>query len=371
MVLSFAKNRGDYVLSFAVVVQSLLVVFQQCLIGVLHMEAESTTIYRVVLSAIPVICALYYVWRRKILLFLGAYVIVILILLIHTVFFPENASYIKQSASRFLLPILLPTFLAVMCVRKFQILIDTLYYVSWCTFGLALIYALAFFLGRVEFDSYNMGFSYGLLLPTLSLYTRKRFWSIVAALIMLLEIVALGSRGAALIFVCYLLYDLLIYNKKYFLLFLLIGGAGYILLPYFIEFLSDIGITSRTLTLLLSGNIGQDSGRVVIYQQCIERLMQNPILGLGLFGDRVILNGSYCHNMFLEMAINFGIPLASLLIIGLFIWIIVRYCHFESSNRFFLVMIMLTALMRLLVSGSYLEDYDLAFLMGVLSRGDK
>ena len=358
-------------MSFAVVVQSLLVVFQQCLIGVLHMEAESTTTYRVVLSAIPIICALYYVWRRKKLLFFRVYVVVILILLIHTVFFPENAPYIRQSTSRFLLPILLPTFLAVTCVRKFQILIDTLYYISWCTFGLALIYALAFFSGHIEFEAYNMGFSYGLLLPTLSLYTRKSFWAIVSALIMLLEIIALGSRGAVLIFVCYLLYDLLIYNKKYFLLFILFGGAGYILLPYFIEFLSDIGITSRTLTLLLSGNIGQDSGRISIYQQCVESLMQNPLLGLGLFGDRVILNGSYCHNIFLEIAINFGIPLASLLIVGLFIWIIVRYYHFVSSNRFFLMMIILAALMKLLVSGSYLEDYDLAFLMGILCRGDK
>ena len=83
MVIGFAANRGDYILSFAVVVQSLLVIFQQCLIAILHMEPESTTIYRVVLSAIPVILALYYVWGRKKLLCINVYVVTILILLMH------------------------------------------------------------------------------------------------------------------------------------------------------------------------------------------------------------------------------------------------------------------------------------------------
>ena len=371
MVIGFAANRGDYILSFAVVVQSLLVIFQQCLIAILHMEPESTTIYRVVLSAIPVILALYYVWGRKKLLCINVYVVTILILLMHAVLFVDNEIYIKGSAFRFLLPILLPIFLSVASIRNFQILIDTLYYVSWGTFVLAFVYALFFFMGQVEFTSYNMGFSYGLLIPTLSLYTRKKFWSILASIVLFLMIVALGSRGAAVIIACFLLYDLTINNKKLFLLFLLLIIGGYLLLPVFVDFLDSVGIASRTLALLLSGNIGQDSGRVYIYQQCMGELMQFPVFGLGLYGDRVILNGSYCHNIFLEMALNFGIPLAFLLIVGLLICLIVRYYHFMSINRSFLMMIVLAVLMKLLVSGSYLEDYDLAFLLGVLYRGDK
>lgn len=83
MALSFAQNRGDYILSFAVVVQSLLVIFQQCLIGVLHMDPESTTIYRVVLSAIPIMYAMYYILCRKKILFVVIYTI--------TFFFVINA----------------------------------------------------------------------------------------------------------------------------------------------------------------------------------------------------------------------------------------------------------------------------------------
>lgn len=371
MALSFAQNRGDYILSFAVVVQSLLVIFQQCLIGVLHMDPESTTIYRVVLSAIPIVYAMYYILCRKKILFVVIYAITFFLLLMHSLLFPDNVEYMKQSVGRFLLPILLPIFLAVTSIRNFQILIDTLYYVSWGTFVLAFVYALAFFMWQVEFESYNMSFSYGLLIPTLALYARKKFWSIVASVIMFLMILALGSRGAAVIIACFWLYDVLINNKKFFFLFLLLIVGGYLLLPVFIDFLDSMGITSRTLALLLSGNIGQDSGRVYIYQQCMGELMQFPVFGLGLYGDRVILNGSYCHNIFLEMALNFGIPLAFLLIVGLLICLIVRYYHFMSINRSFLMMIVLAVLMKLLVSGSYLEDYDLAFLLGVLYRGDK
>lgn len=370
-MFNFRTNRGDYILSFAVVVQSLLVIFQQCLIDILHMAPESTTMYRVVLSAIPVLFAFYYVWNRRKVLFIVTYVITVLILLIHVIIFPDNELYIRQSVFRFLLPILLPTFLAVVCIRNFQILIDTLYYVSWCTFGLALIYALSFFTGRIVFESYNMGFSYGLLLPMLSLYIRKNFWSVIASFFMFLMIIALGSRGAAVIFVCYLLYDFLINNKRFFFVFILVGIGVFLLIPYFIEFLSSLGITSRTLSLLLSGHMDSDSGRGYIYERCIEKLMQFPLFGLGLFGDRVIVNGSYCHNIFLEIAMDFGFPLAIFIILGLFIWIIIRYFHCIPENRVFLVMILCAVLMKLFVSGSYLEDYDFALLVGILYRGDK
>lgn len=371
MTFDFTQKRGDYILSFAVVVQSLLVIFQQCLIDIVHLAPESTTIYRVVLSAIPVLFALYYVWRRKKILLIATYVITILILLIHAIIFPDNELYIRQSTFRFLLPILLPTFLAVASIRNFQVLIDTLYYVSWCTFGLTLIYALSFFTGRVVFESYNMSFSYGLLIPALSLYTRKNFWSVIASFFMFLMIVALGSRGAAVIFVCYLLYDFLINNKRFFFVFVLVGIGVFLLIPYFIEFLSSLGVTSRTLSLLLSGHMDSDSGRSYLYQRCMEELMKSPLLGLGLFGDRLILSGFYCHNIFLEIAIDFGIPLAIFIISGLFIWIIIRYIHFTPENRGFLVMILLAVLIKLLVSGSYLEDYDFALLVGILYRGDK
>lgn len=371
MTFDFTQNKGDYILSFAVVVQSLLVIFQQCLIGILHMKPESTTIYRVVLSAIPVLFALYYVWKRKKILLIVTYTITILILLIHMMIFPDNELYIRQSAFRFLLPILLPTFLAIASIRNFQVLIDTLYYVSWCTFGLALIYALSFFTGHVVFESYNMSFSYGLLIPTLSLYTHKNFWSVIASFFMFLMIIALGSRGAAVIFVCYLLYDFLINNKRFFFIFILFGIGISLLIPYFIEFLSTLGISSRTLSLLLSGNIGDDAGRDYIYQKCLEMLFNSPLIGLGLFGDRVILNGAYCHNIFGEILIDFGFPFGVFIILGLSIWIILRYFQFTCVNRVFLVMMVLAVLMRLFVSGTYLEDYDFALLIGILYRGDR
>ena len=370
MILSFAQNKGDYILSFAVVVQSLLVIFQQCLIGVLHMSPENTTIYRVVLSAIPILCAMYYICRRKKMLFIATYVFTFFVLLVHSLIFPDNVLYLKQSVGRFLLPILLPIFLAVASIRNFQILIDTLYFVSWCTFVLALIYVAMFFTGDSVFESYNMGFSYGLLIPTLSLYIRKNFWSVVASFVMFLIIVALGSRGAAFIIVMYFIYDLFICNKKHFSLFVAVGIGGYLLLPLFVELLANLGITSRTLLLLLSGDINSDSGRSYLYQRCFESLIQSPIIGLGLFGDRVILSGIYCHNFLLEIAINFGIPIAITLIMWLFLQVTIRYFYCKPANRSFLVIIVLAVLVKLLVSGSYLEDYDLAFLLGVLYRGD-
>lgn len=370
MVQNIDQNTGDYILSFVVVVQSFLVVFQQCLIAVLQMPPESTTIYRVFLSAVSVLLAFPYIWLRRKILFVGTYTITILILLIHSTIFSDNIPYIQESVFRFLLPILLPTFLAVTCIRKFQILIDTLYYVSWATFFLALIYVLFFLNGKIVFESYNMGFSYGLLLPVLSLYTRKCFWATISSILLFFIIIALGSRGAAVIIIIFWLYDIFINNKKLFILFALFVYIVYLLLPFFIDMLSDVGITSRTLSLLLAGDINNDSGRLNIYQNAIRELMNAPIMGLGVFGDRVFFNGSYCHNFFLELMVDFGIPLAFLFIMGLIVWTITRYFQFKPCNRFFLIIVVLVTA-KLFVSGSYLEDYDFAFLCGVLYRGDK
>lgn len=370
MEFNFKQNKGDYILSFTAVVQSLLVVFQQCLISVLHMPEESTTIYRVYMSALPVIISLYYILRRKGILLVITYTTVIAVLFVHRLLFPKNEPYIIQSSTRFLLPILLPVFLSVISIRKFDIFINTLYYVSWFTFGLTLVYVVSLLTGNVVFDTYNMRFSYGLLIPTLSLYNKKNKLSLIAAFLLLLIIVAVGSRGPVLLIVLYLIYDITANNRKFLFPLLILGIVLYLSIPLFINFLEHVGVMSRTLSLLQSGEINNVSGRDYYYQLTIHQLMESPSFGLGLFGDRVYLNGAYCHNFLLELAIDFGIPIAFIICLCLLIWVIVRYYHFEPSKRPILMLFVVVAF-KLLASGSYLEDYDLALLIGLLYRGDK
>lgn len=81
---------GDVCLSITVCIQSLLIVLQQCMVGIFHMEPESTTIYRVFFSAIPVIMSFYFILKRDALFAVGTYIIVLSIMLFHSVIFPDN-----------------------------------------------------------------------------------------------------------------------------------------------------------------------------------------------------------------------------------------------------------------------------------------
>ena len=52
------KEIEDKFISFAVMIQSLLAVLQTVMVGVWKMDADSTTIYRVLLTAVPMSIAI-------------------------------------------------------------------------------------------------------------------------------------------------------------------------------------------------------------------------------------------------------------------------------------------------------------------------
>ncbi len=88
------------------------------------------------------------------------------------------------------------------------------------------------------------------------------------------------------------------------------------ILEYIYEFLLNFGIRSRSIQLFLRDDVYL-SGRDKIYDSVIEEISNNPILGIGLAGDRRIIGGGYAHNIFIEILANFGI------VIGVFYY----YCN--------------------------------------------
>ena len=120
-LLGCKENKIDYLISFAVFSQSFLIILQQVMIFVLGMDPDATTIYRVVLSAIPMSIAIILSFRRKKALFVWSYLLVLFILFINLILYPENSEYIKQNSFRFLLPIVIPSALCLMSVKSIDI----------------------------------------------------------------------------------------------------------------------------------------------------------------------------------------------------------------------------------------------------------
>ena len=360
------KEKIDYFIVFAVFLQSALVILQAIMIDVFRMDAEATTIYRVILSAVPMSLAIILSFRRNPTMFFITYLIAILLLLLHTIIFPNNAQYIEKDSLRFLLPMVIPSALCLITVRNIDFIEKVWYQISWIVFAEVLIYALAYFGGLFFITDYNMSFSYGSLLPMFSLYRKKSKLSVLASLLMFIVVVSIGSRGAAIIFLAYIVYDVLQNNKRLIIPLLLLLLFALASLPIIISFLDSIGIQSRTLTLLETDQIGQSSGRDNLYDIAINTILDNPFIGVGLWGDRVLLNGVYCHNILIEIFLNWGI-FVGIGIIGLFALKTLQV-YFKSNkvNKNRIIIYFLVFIGPLMASDSYLTDYDFGIFCGLI-----
>lgn len=363
--MKFSIVNADNYIAFAVLQQSLLVIMQQIMISVLQMPEESTTIYRVLLTAMPLSVAIMILFFKKVFLFTITYVFTVIILLFNVVLFPENSSFLRDDSLHFLLPVVIPSALCIMCVSSVKVVENVLYKISWCVVILMIFYIGGLLSGRFIFEGYNMTLSYGLLLPALSLYSRKHWYSICMALFLWCIIVAIGSRGAAIIFALYVCYDVFQYNKKLIFPFSIFVGICISFLPLFLEWLEKYGIHSRTLILLLTDDITSSSGRDYLYDKMLNVFWNNPIMGIGLWGDRTVLGG-YCHNIILELYLNWGIIVASIILFVLIYILIKLYIKTNKEIKNMLVKYFLGTVVPLMASGSYLIDYNFGLFIGVL-----
>jgi hypothetical protein len=178
-------------------------------------------------------------------------------------------------------------------------------------------------------SEYDLGFGYSILFPTLFfateafLYNKKRYYIPFAVGIILILIG--GSRGpiiwAFFIFPVMMPYKWHSMSKKQrtfsviAIIFLipvvfLIYTFYYELVQGMILLLSSCGISSRTLTSLLKGEITEANGRDEIYRIAIKRIAEGGLFGNGVFGERVVVGQNYrwgyAHNLFLELYAAFG-----------------------------------------------------------------
>lgn len=213
-----------------------------------------------------------------------------------------------------------------------------------------------------------MTFSYNLLLPTtfvllLCIKEFKLYRAAIAILGICLIFVA-GCRGALLGAVISPLIYIFFFgrldkNIKYRVTILLVALLLIVLFFYdpilqaVSSKLTSIGLNSRTLEKFLNSSITDDSGRGSILQ---NTMMNVDLIGHGLWGDRVILNGRYPHNIIAEILIDYGWILGSGIVI-LLICIILRGLHKANVlMSIALCSLLSTGVVKLLLSGSFVNQ---------------
>ena len=184
--------------------------------------------------------------------------------------------------------------------------------------------------------SYNLSLGYNVLLFVLPfLYSAlkdKSLSGIIGSAIGISIILVGGSRGPFLdlgIFI--IIYVLLrIQNSRNKILIIsgvvLLFAALYLVYPYLLMLLSTVfkraGLTSRFISTLASGAITEGSGRERIWHAAVEMIKSNP-LGYGAMGSRHVMQEfiyvAHPHQVFLEMLIDFGVIIGSIIIVWLLV----------------------------------------------------
>jgi len=188
-----------------------------------------------------------------------------------------------------------------------------------------------------------------------------------------------GTRGpliCAFLFVMIYFFFLKKNNKKIFawgIMAVCVFAVSLLFTPI-VSFLQNIsvqlGMSTRIFSQLLDGTfITNLSGRDDIYYLIVAAIKEKPWFGYGIAGDRTILSSlvdTYSHNIVLEVIVSYGIPIGSCVLIYLSFLLFRgnKFCKTENE-RMFVLLLFCNCIIKLLFSGTYLNDGFLFLLFGI------
>lgn len=334
-----------------------------------------------ILVGIAFAYALPTVLRLNMLKFVATYFIAIFIFLIHYLFFSENHLYLKELIFPFFF-MCLPAFVYSISLSDWNVLKQIMKKASVLIFFFGVILGILIFSGKSSVGAYSMSLSYYMLLPAIIFLEEfiEKF-SLKALLFFLTSVIvilALGSRGAVLCIIVFVLLKSIRFNFKFTnskILFNLITIGiiipAFIYLDYILKFiynsLLNFGIESRSILLFLREDVHL-SGRDYIYQNNMREIMESPILGLGLGGDRNINGGGYVHNFFLEVLANFGLIVGGILLVLMIVLILKSLLVKDKKNYSMVIIWVSLGFVQLMVSSSYLVDIKFWIFLGLLIK---
>lgn len=362
------NNRGEIALSVAPFFQIVVLMIQDLLIISNMVTHESFRIVSIILSAIPMGIAMIYVIHKNPMLFFNSYLIVLIIIIVNLSVFPDNKEFVKEGAF-YLLGINLPCYLCLASITSIDVLKRVMLIISYILLALGILYLMLFVLRRVAFVNYSIDFTYYLLLPALVFLSYRKIWFTLFFIVIFAMMLLLGSRGALVTVIIFALLLSIIDRKNRTIILIstffiiLLSGSFFAL---YLTFSNKASITSRTLSLIQEGNIAESSGRIDLYTKTWNSIVESPIIGHGIYGDRVVLDGSYCHNIILEMLHNFGLIAGSILVFMILFAVIRIYLTSDNDLRKLLLIFFCYSFIPLLVSTSYLDDPKFGILVGAL-----
>lgn len=261
---------------------------------------------------------------------------------------------------------------------------------KWFMLIITLVYSMMIILQGFSSESY-MPSSYNLIIPTciLLFYGLKdlKVAYILVGGISCLTILAYGARGALfcvgvgviLFFINNFLKEKVTIQKI--ILITSIALVFIVTVINFSEILEKIYemTGSRTVRLILTGNIVNNYGRDKIYGAFRNAIMEEPFKYRGILSDRILAaqmmnqtvsRGTYAHNIIYEILYEYGVLLGSiiLLFIVFALWkSICKIINLKNDDLFLLfISIFPAGFCSLFFSGSYLNTHYFWMLAGLM-----
>lgn len=228
--------------------------------------------------------------------------------------------------------------------------------------------------GQLTHFSYSLAFGYKMILPCLIFiyfYIKKRsILNLILSIAVFGMILIGGSRGQLVCIAVFIgIMSFRYYrhtnniHKCIITIFLIICCSiiffvgVYNILNMVGRILDALGFSSRTVTALLSGSFTDDNSRFIIWERTVDAIKKSAFFGYGVYGDRPFISSlhyaGYCHNIFLELMISFGVPIGMLLSVILIIRSIYILLLKEDNIWIDLFAIMFAISFQLLISMSF------------------
>lgn len=310
--------------------------------------------------------------------------IVWMIYVVSPVVHPETYSTWSDQALKFLFAVVPFYFLGNIVLRciKMERLLEYLATLSIVTVLAKLMYFAIFEYGRSNAwtDAGEMDQAYKLL-PHICMICYDAIKKPTVTNLSVLAIASvyllfLGNRGSVLVLIiCMAMLYLLTSSSKY-----RVWNVGVIVAVVLIVFFSpffdvivetleniasQLGMSVRIFEKLKEGALADSSGRDVQAERIHAALANQPMIGLGIYGDRV-LNGTYSHSLIRELWVDFGYLFGSLVFV-LIVWVIFRAFKDVKSKEIkaFLIILMGNGFFKLFFSGSYLTEDTFFYVIGM------
>lgn len=290
----------------------------------------------------------------------------ILISLLNLLLFQENTSYFISCATTFF-SMCFTTYFVASVITDFSELRRQLLKISYMVAIIVGVLLIWIFTGRISSfnnGTYSMGFGYACQVPTMCMILEaaknRSITSLIGTAVLLVAIIAFGSRGpllGILLFALFWSIRYLMRLRRYILCIIVVSAVILLFFCYkdLLLLLADVfetmGIQSRTIRLMTMDTV-HTAGRDELYDALLPLIAEKPFAVRGINAEWNVI-GIYAHNIVIELLYQGGLIVGGAAIIYILIKILKTLIVKEETDWSALcLMFLFASVPQLMVSSS-------------------